>query len=101
MLPFGREFTLTGVRSGRFPAGLLEIMRRLGVKPEETLLVGDADVDVLGGAAGGVDTLLIRHNRAVELHITAKTWHTVASPTEAFSVVLSCVQNNSPHGIDT
>jgi HAD superfamily hydrolase (TIGR01509 family) len=83
------------------PAGLCEIMRRLGVKPAETLLVGDADVDVLGGVGGGVDTLLIRHNRAVELHIAAKSWHTVASPNEAFSVVLSCVQNNSLLGIDT
>ena len=77
------------------PAGLREIMRRLGVKPEEMLLVGDADVDVLGGVGCGVDTLLIRHNRAVELQIAAKSWHTVVSPHEAFSVVLDCVQNNS------
>jgi hypothetical protein len=54
--------------------------------------VGDADVDVLGGAGCGVDTLLIRHDREVELHIAAKSWRTVASPNEAFALVLSCVQ---------
>jgi HAD superfamily hydrolase (TIGR01509 family) len=77
------------------PAGLREIMRRLKVKPEETLFVGDADVDVLGGVGCGVDTLLIRHHRAIELHIAAKSWRTVASPNEAFALVLSCVQKIS------
>ena len=74
------------------PEGLREIIRRLDVKPEETLFVGDADVDVLGGVGCGVDTLLIRHSREIELHIAAKSWLTVASPSEAFDVVLSCVQ---------
>jgi hypothetical protein len=69
------------------------------VSPGETLFVGDADVDVLGGVGCGVDTLLIRHNRDVELHIVAKSWRMVASPTEAFSLVLSCVQNISPNTI--
>ena len=82
------------------PAGLKEIMRRLQVKSEETLFVGDADVDVLGGVGCGVDTLLIRHNRDVELHISAKTWRTVASPGEAFSLVLSCVQKISQNVIE-
>src|SRR5690606_9494073 len=77
------------------PAGLREIMRRLQVKPEETLFVGDADVDVLGGAGCGVDTLLIRHERVIELHIAAKSWRMVTSPTEAFTLVLSCVQKFS------
>jgi HAD superfamily hydrolase (TIGR01509 family) len=81
------------------PAGLREILRRLQVKPEETLLVGDADVDVLGGMGCGVDTLLIRHNRDIELHIAAKSWRTVASPNEAFSLVLSCVQKISTNTI--
>jgi HAD superfamily hydrolase (TIGR01509 family) len=74
------------------PAGLREILRRLEVKPEETLLVGDADVDVLGGEACGVDTLLIRHQREIELPVASKSWRMVASPNEAFSIVLECVQ---------
>jgi HAD superfamily hydrolase (TIGR01509 family) len=72
--------------------GLREIMRRLGVKPDETLFVGDADVDVLGGVGCGVDTLLIRHSREVELHIASKSWRTVGSPNDAFELVLNCVQ---------
>lgn len=71
------------------PAGLREIMRRLGVSPKETLFVGDADVDVMGGAACGVDTLLIRHSREVELHVASQSWRTVMSPPEAFELVLS------------
>jgi pyrophosphatase PpaX len=77
------------------PAGLVEIMRRLDVAPGETLFVGDSDVDVLGGRGGGVDTLLIRHERAIEAEIASKTWQTVVSPAEAYSVVLKCVQNIS------
>jgi HAD superfamily hydrolase (TIGR01509 family) len=77
------------------PAGLREIMRRLQVKPEETLFVGDADVDVLGGVGCAVDTLLIRHNRDVELHIAAKSWRMVTSPGDAFALVLGCVQKIS------
>jgi HAD superfamily hydrolase (TIGR01509 family) len=73
------------------PAGLREIMRRLGVTPAETLFVGDSDVDVLGGAACGVDTLLIQHRREVEMHIASKSWHTVTSAPEAFQVVLGCI----------
>ena len=73
--------------------GLREIMRRLGVKPSETLFVGDADVDVLGGVGCGVDTLLIRHSREVELYIASKSWCTVGSPNDAFEIVLSRVQH--------
>jgi phosphoglycolate phosphatase len=74
------------------PEGLREIMRRLDVRPAETLFVGDADVDVLGGVGCGVDTLLIRHAREIELHISAQTWRTVHLPRDAFDVVLGCVQ---------
>jgi HAD superfamily hydrolase (TIGR01509 family) len=78
------------------PAGVRELMHRLGVTPAETLFVGDADVDVLGGVGCGVDTLLIRHSRQVELPIASQSWHSVRSPTDAFDVVLKCVQLRSP-----
>lgn len=71
------------------PEGLREILRRLGVKPEEALFVGDADVDVLGGTACGVDTILIRHDRQVEAHIVSRSWQTAATPAEAFRLVLT------------
>jgi HAD superfamily hydrolase (TIGR01549 family) len=73
------------------PAGLREIMQRLKVEPPETLLVGDADVDVLGGAACGIDTVLIRHAREVDAKVSAKAWRTVVSPAEAFELVLGWV----------
>jgi pyrophosphatase PpaX len=73
------------------PAGLKTILARLGAAADEALLVGDADVDVLGGAACGVDTLLINHAREVELAVQAKTWRTVSSPFEAYELVLRCV----------
>jgi pyrophosphatase PpaX len=83
------------------PEGLREIIRRLGVTPEQTLFVGDSDVDVLGGVGAGVDTLLIRHNREPELHISTQSWRTVASPGEAFDVVLNRVQKIPPNSNNT
>jgi HAD superfamily hydrolase (TIGR01509 family) len=70
------------------PEGLREILRRLQVSAHETLMVGDADVDVLGAAACGVDALLIRHARVVDEAVRGKAWRTVTSPVEAFEVVL-------------
>jgi HAD superfamily hydrolase (TIGR01509 family) len=74
------------------PEGLRVIMARLGVVAAETIFVGDADVDVLGGAACGVDTVLIRHARAVADVISAKAWRIVDRPREAYDLVLSCVE---------
>ena len=73
-------------------AGLNEIMRQLGLKPEEVFYVGDADVDVLGGVGCGVDTLLIRHSRTINENISARSWRTVGSPGEAYAVVLERVR---------
>ncbi len=70
------------------PAGLTEILRRLETRRDETLLVGDADVDVLGGHACGVDTMLIRHNRAIGDPVRGKCWRVVDTPAEAFHAVL-------------
>ena len=62
-------------------------MRQLAVSKEETIFVGDADVDVLAGVAGGVRTLLICHDRPVDAAIRAKAWKTVQTPAEAYAVV--------------
>jgi pyrophosphatase PpaX len=74
------------------PAGLKEILSRLKAAAADSLLVGDADVDVLGGTACDVDTLLITHAREVEPAVRTKTWHTVSSPFEAYELVLRCVE---------
>jgi len=73
------------------PEGLREILRRLDVAPAETLMVGDADVDVIGGVAGGVETLLIRHAREIGATVAAQCWRMVASPEEAFGVIIGRV----------
>ncbi len=70
------------------PAGLREIVRRLNVRPEETIFIGDADVDVLGGNGCGVDTILIRHAREIADDVVKKAWQTVATPGEAFDLVV-------------
>jgi len=47
--------------------GVLQLCRRFGVKPEETLLVGDYLFDLLcAKAAGAVAVLLANHNQADE-----------------------------------
>ena len=74
------------------PAGLRSLLRSLERAPEEIILVGDADVDVLGGETCGVDTLLIRHAREIPMEIVNKCWRMVASPNEAYAVVAECVQ---------
>lgn len=72
------------------PDGMREILRRLDVAAGDALFVGDADVDVIGGAACGVDTLLIRHSRIIGDEVQAKAWRTVGSPTEALEILLEC-----------
>lgn len=69
------------------PEGLREILRRLEVAAQDAVFLGDADVDVLGGGACGVDTILIRHDRRIEAHIAARSWRQAASPAEAYALV--------------
>jgi HAD superfamily hydrolase (TIGR01549 family) len=69
------------------PAGLREVLRRLEVTAGEAIFVGDADVDVLGGAAAGVDTLMIRHARQIAPVILARSWRVTATPTEAYATI--------------
>lgn len=69
------------------PGGLEEALRQLAVTRGEALFVGDADVDVLAGAAGGVRTLLITHDRTIDPDIRAKAWRTVQTPAEAYAIV--------------
>ncbi len=69
------------------PGGLEEAMRQLAVSREQALFVGDADVDVLAGAACGVRTLLICHDRVIDPAVQAKAWRAVATPAEAYALV--------------
>ncbi len=80
--------------------GLREVLRRVCTSAVDTLLVGDADVDVLGGVACGVRTLLIRHARRIEPGIIQQAWRTARSPEEAFATVRACacpcIRNSLP-----
>ena len=69
------------------PEGLREILQRLDARPNETIFVGDADVDVLGGTAAGVDTLLIRHTRTIDPAILTRAWRATGSPREAYDLI--------------
>lgn len=69
------------------PGGLRQILDRLAVEPAETLFVGDADVDVLAGAALGVPVVLIRHGREVGEPVAAKAWRVVDTPTQAYAAI--------------
>lgn len=69
------------------PAGLAEVLRRLGVTAEEALFVGDADVDVLAGAAIGVRTILIHNGRPLDAGVRAKAWRAADSPAAAYAIV--------------
>ncbi len=80
------------------PEGLREILARLGVPPAEALMVGDADVDVLGAAACGVPAVLIRHGRIVEAGVRARAWRVVTSPHEAFELLLERANESRDDG---
>lgn len=73
------------------PAGLSEILKRLDRQPEEVLFVGDADVDVVAGAALGVRTLLIRHARSVQPAVLKQAWRVVDTPAQAYDAVRAAV----------
>jgi pyrophosphatase PpaX len=69
------------------PAGLAEVLRRLRITPVEAIFVGDADVDVMAGAALGVRTVLITHDRIASAAIQRQAWRVVETPTQAYSVL--------------
>lgn len=75
------------------PAGLAEVMRQLGVNRDETLFLGDADVDVLAGRAMGVTTLLISHGYAFPDLVKTQAWGVVETPEEAYAQVRDAVDS--------
>lgn len=74
------------------PEGMREILRRLNVTAAETLFVGDADVDVLGGSEAGVETILIRHAREIDEVVRARAWRMVTSPAEALELAVAAAR---------
>ncbi|MFO1447651.1 MAG: HAD-IA family hydrolase [Opitutaceae bacterium] len=75
------------------PSGLSEILNRFGTGTDEVIFVGDADVDVLAGAALGVRTILIRHGRPIQETVSSRAWRVVESPQEAYAVVRAALRS--------
>lgn len=69
------------------PTGLLEVLRRLQLRVEESYLVGDSEVDVLAGASVGVRTLLITHGLKLDTRVVEQAWCVVREPGEAYEVL--------------
>jgi HAD superfamily hydrolase (TIGR01509 family) len=69
------------------PAGLLRAIELVGAKAEETIFIGDADVDVLGGHAAGVHTIFIHHGRTAPVHIHSRATEVFAEPAEAYAAI--------------
>lgn len=69
------------------PEGLVHILTSTGTTLRHVLYVGDADVDVIAGAATGVRTLLIKHGRDVAPAIMDKSWRLVGGPTDAYRLI--------------
>ena len=59
----------------------------LGVPPAELVLVGDAEVDVLGAHGAGVRVVLIREEREVSPEVRALGAHIVERHDAAFLFV--------------
>jgi pyrophosphatase PpaX len=54
------------------PEGLLRSLDLLGVKTDQALFLGDSDVDVEGGHAADVCTILVNHGRTVPSLIASR-----------------------------
>jgi HAD superfamily hydrolase (TIGR01509 family) len=69
------------------PAGLLRAIELSGVSPSESVFMGDADADVLGGHAAGVHTIFVHHGRAAPAHVHSRAAEVFAEPGEAYAAV--------------
>ena len=69
------------------PEGLLLAIRQLAVQPHEVVFLGDADVDILGGHAAGVHTILIHHGRVAPAHVNSRAAEIYADPRGAYAAV--------------
>jgi HAD superfamily hydrolase (TIGR01509 family) len=69
------------------PAGLLRAIELVGAAAVETVFMGDADVDVLGGHAAGVHTIFVHHGRVAPAHIHSRAAEIFREPGEAYAAV--------------
>ncbi|MBI3331260.1 MAG: HAD hydrolase-like protein, partial [Candidatus Omnitrophica bacterium] len=53
------------------PAGALAMIAKAGVRPEETLLIGDRSIDIETGRQAGVFTIAVLHGSATASDLQA------------------------------
>ena len=70
------------------PAGLLRAIELVGSRAEETVFMGDADADVLGGHAAGVHTIFVHHGRFAPAHVHSRAAEVFAEPGEAYEAII-------------
>jgi HAD superfamily hydrolase (TIGR01509 family) len=80
------------------PEGLLRTVALLGAAPEESVFMGDADVDVLGGKAAGVHTIFLHHGRPAPAHILSQAAEVFAGPKGAYAAMLRHFPEAVPPG---
>ncbi len=66
------------------PAGLLRLADAMGLPASSLLMVGDAEVDVLGAAGAGAQALLIHDERAVSPQVLALEPQLASNPEAAY-----------------
>lgn len=88
----GLDFEVLITREdGKFkpdPEPLLLACRKLGVDPSEAWMVGDGNHDCAAGAAAGIRTVWISHNR--ERDFPDVPWRTVAGLPELLKLLCDC-----------
>lgn len=75
------------------PEGLLAILARWQLAAGAVLLLGDSDLDVLGGSACGVSTLLICHDRTPGEQIASRCHRSFITPEEAYRFALDWIDS--------
>lgn len=70
------------------PAGLRRAIELLGATPVDSVFLGDADVDVIGGHAAGVHTIFLHHGRKAAMHVQDRATEIFECPREAYSAVI-------------
>ena len=70
------------------PQGLLQVIGQVGATAQDTVFMGDADVDVLAGHAAGIHTIFVHHGRVAPAHIHSRAAEVFAEPAAAYAAVL-------------
>jgi phosphoglycolate phosphatase/pyrophosphatase PpaX len=70
------------------PAGLIRTISLLRASADETVFIGDADADVIGGHAAGVHTVFVHHGRHAPIHIHSRASEVFREPGQAYRAVL-------------